>query len=82
MTFEGHDQRGLAWPQVPEYGMYREQLAFGVVPHQINGDGIDSEVAVLLALHEVPDAERKMMAGLSFKALEGRWLIDAWQKAR
>jgi len=70
------------WGEVPDYEDYREQLAFGVVPHEVPGSAIRSEIAALLALHEMPNRDRPMMAGLTYKALEGRWMMAAWQKAR
>ncbi|NMP21290.1 hypothetical protein [Sulfobacillus harzensis] len=70
------------WPALPDFSAYQQQLAYGVVPHEAGGHGVDNEIAVLLALHMVGDADRPLMAGLAYKALEGRWLWEAWQKTR
>ncbi|AEJ40586.1 hypothetical protein TPY_2426 [Sulfobacillus acidophilus TPY] len=72
----------LRWPQVPAYQEYLDQLLYGLVPHQPGGAGVEGEVPVLLALHQVPDSERRVLAGLAYKALEGRWLIHAWERIR
>lgn len=78
----GGQDVSMDWPPLPDYAAYREQLAFGVVPHEAGGQGILSEVAVLVALREMDDGARPMMAGLAYKALEGLWMIQAWQKVR
>lgn len=72
----------IIWPAVPHYQDYREQLIFGVVPHEPGGEGVHGETAVLLALSEMADDARSMMAGLAYKALEGLWLTEAWRKVR
>lgn len=73
------EDRDENWPALPDYRSYQEQLRFGVVPHEPGGEGIQSENAVLLALAMMPDTHRALAAGLSYKALEGRWLLQAWQ---
>lgn len=70
------------WPDLPDFQSYHEQLAFGVVPHDVAGGTVASECAVLLALQAMGDPNRVMMAGLAFKAMEGRWLMDTWQTVR
>lgn len=72
----------LIWPAVPDYTQYQEQLAFGVVPHEVGGAGITSEVAVLLALRHTSWEARALMAGLAYKALEGLWMLGAWRRVR
>ncbi len=76
------DNASLPWAPVPDYAAYSQQLVYGVVPHEVRGQSVSSEVAVLLALGEVPDGERSMMAGLAYKALEGLWMSQAWQGAQ
>jgi hypothetical protein len=68
------------WPRVPDYSAYREQLLYGVVPHEVGGRPVQSEVLVLLALLEVPDDTRHAAAPLAYKALESLWLTQAWAR--
>lgn len=82
-AFSGSDpQLAAPWSQVPDYAEYREQLEYGVVPHEVGGQGIVDETAVLLALYQMPDSTRPMMAGLAYKALEGLWMMNAWRRVR
>lgn len=75
----GTDDREVSWHEVPQYAEYRQQLEFGVVPHEVGGTGIKSEIAVLLALYGTPDRDRPMMAGLVYKAMEGLWMSETWR---
>ncbi|MCY0878351.1 MAG: hypothetical protein OWU84_05370 [Firmicutes bacterium] len=68
------------WPPVPDYSAYREQLLYGVVPHEVSGRPIHGEWPVLLALLEVPDEARHVAAPLAYKALESLWLTQAWER--
>jgi hypothetical protein len=72
----------VVWPEAPDYGNYQEQLTFGVVPHEVGGEGISSEAAVPIALSEMLEEARPTMAGLSYKALEGLWMAQVWQRVR
>ncbi|MDA8194997.1 MAG: hypothetical protein M0Z53_13505 [Thermaerobacter sp.] len=67
------------WPPWPlQADGYREQLLYGVVPHDAGGQSPQNPTAVLLALHDVPDEQRRQSAGLAYKAIEGCWLTRLW----
>lgn len=68
------------WPAVPAFETYRDQLEAGVVPHDPDGRSPADRVAVLLALHGMRGAARLETAGLAYKALEGAWLAEAWDR--
>lgn len=69
------------WPTLPDFMEYTEQLRYGVVPHDRDGQSPRDPVAVLLALHQFEGEERLKIAGLAHKAIEGRLLADLWQQA-
>lgn len=69
------------WPEMPaDVGEYRAQLEYGLVPHDPYGKSPKNPVAVLVAFHQTDAQRRESLAGLTYKALEGGWLIKQWER--
>ncbi len=79
-NLDANDGGEACWAPVPNYTPYQEQLNFGVVPHEVAGEGISGEVAVLLALYGTPDESRSRLAGMAYRAIEGFWLKQAFRE--